>query len=138
MLAFRKLNAGETDHEVIWPMVSAACLILALIWIRLQLPVPACAFHAATGLPCPTCGATRAVVALLDGKVWEAWKLNPLVFASISAICVFDAYAVIAWWLRGWRLRTTFGPTLQRAAVRGAVIGAVALNWIYLVQRGDI
>ena len=37
-----------------------------------------------TGCPCPTCGATRCVLALLHGRVAEAPAWNPLVFAGLA------------------------------------------------------
>jgi hypothetical protein len=36
-----------------------------------------CAFHAATGLPCPGCGLTRSCMALLHGHPKEAFLLHP-------------------------------------------------------------
>lgn len=39
---------------------------------------PACAFHLATGLHCPGCGATRALHQLLHGHVGRALRYNSL------------------------------------------------------------
>lgn len=36
-----------------------------------------CAFHASTGLPCPGCGLTRSVMALLHGQVRESVNFHP-------------------------------------------------------------
>ena len=138
MLAFRKLRRGETDHEVIWPMVSLGCLALAVLWIRLHLPVPSCAFHAITGLPCPTCGATRCLLALFHGNVGMAMHFNPLACMTLAAIAAFDLYAVAAWSLRGSRLRLTRARFLRPLVLRCAVIAAIAMNWVYLLHRGDL
>jgi Protein of unknown function (DUF2752) len=45
---------------------------------------PRCMFHALTGLDCPGCGATRAAHALLHGRVAEAFRFNPMLFAAIG------------------------------------------------------
>ncbi len=39
-----------------------------------------CPFYSLTGLYCPGCGSGRAVRALLRGRVFEAFGLNPLLF----------------------------------------------------------
>lgn len=45
---------------------------------------PRCAFHAMTGLDCPGCGATRAVHALLHGRVAEAFRYNAMLFVAFG------------------------------------------------------
>jgi hypothetical protein len=40
---------------------------------------PACTFHAATGVVCPMCGSTRALAALSQGHVLDAFRYNPAV-----------------------------------------------------------
>lgn len=139
VLTFRKLARGETDHEVIWPIVSGACLALAVMWLWLRLPIPRCGFHVITGLPCPACGATRSVVALLHGDFVRAWQFNPIVFLVIAAVFAFDLYALAVLPLRGPRLRFAFSPSfLPPRLVRFAITIGIAMNWAYLIHRGDI
>jgi hypothetical protein len=42
---------------------------------------PLCFFKVTTGLDCPGCGSTRALHALLHGRIAEAFRFNPLLFA---------------------------------------------------------
>jgi hypothetical protein len=44
---------------------------------------PQCLFHQLTGLDCPGCGTTRALHALLHGRVLEALRFNPFLFAGM-------------------------------------------------------
>lgn len=111
---------------------------MALLWIQFHLPLPTCVFHAVSGLPCPTCGATRGLVALLHGNVNEAWRFNPLAFATLAAVGLFDLYAVVTWFMRGSRLRLTHARFSKPTMARSAIIATIAINWIYLIQRGDI
>ncbi len=60
---------------------------------------PACPFHQVTGLLCPGCGGTRALSALLHGRVGESLALNPLVAAGILCLA---AYLVCAAFRGRW------------------------------------
>lgn len=54
-----------------------------------------CAFHAATGLPCPTCGLTRSVVMSLHGEFARAWSMAPAGPVAVAGLAVF-ALAMLA------------------------------------------
>ena len=51
----------------------------------LRLPALPCPLHAATGIPCPGCGLSRAGAALLRGDVAEALRMHA--FAPLFALC---------------------------------------------------
>lgn len=46
-------------------------------------PAPKCTFKLLTGYDCPGCGAQRAIHAILNGNLAEAWQFNPLLFLFI-------------------------------------------------------
>jgi hypothetical protein len=50
-----------------------------------------CGFHAVTGLPCPGCGLTRSVLALLHGHVGESLRLHPMGPVLFCGMCVIVA-----------------------------------------------
>jgi hypothetical protein len=53
---------------------------------------PKCPFRLLTGLECPGCGTTRALHHLLHGRIDEAFRLNPLLFAlAIVALCALPS-----------------------------------------------
>jgi hypothetical protein len=37
-----------------------------------------CLFRHITGIPCPSCGATRSVIAIIEGHLWSGIYINPL------------------------------------------------------------
>lgn len=54
-----------------------------------------CPFKAIFGVPCPGCGTTRALVALLKGNFGDAFHINPLgIFATI-AIIIYVGFRII-------------------------------------------
>lgn len=93
-----------------------------------------CLFKDLTGLPCATCGLTRAAHALCEGDPAAAFSLQPLGTGIALAAGFFGlGWGVVT--LAGLRLR------LRLAAEDGLWLrvagGYLALvNWIYLVERG--
>ncbi|MEA3207421.1 MAG: hypothetical protein QOE70_478 [Chthoniobacter sp.] len=131
-MTWRRLRPGDLDHEALWLGVSLSSLALAWLWLHLGLPRPACPFHALTGCPCPTCGATRCVALALDGSFGAAFLINPLISTAIVGVAVFDLYALVVLAARLPRCRF---DTISRP-VRGAAAGAFLLNWAWLVWTG--
>ncbi len=133
-LCRRRLNPGETDHELIWLIVSVTSLAIATAWFAVGLPWPICMFHELTGLPCVTCGMTRCAIEFFHGHFSDAFKWNPLVFAFICSVIAFDLFAFATLAMRWPRLRIMFGQAEKRCA-RGVIVAALALNWAYLLSH---
>jgi hypothetical protein len=134
-IARRQLAAKELDHELLWLSVSLGGLTCAALWFALHLPWPRCLFHELAGLPCLTCGATRSAVEFFHGNFLAALKWNPLVFAGLGALSVFNVYAVIVLVTRGPRLRIAHLTSLEKKCTRMLVVALFALNWIYLLSH---
>lgn len=110
---------------------------------------PACTFRAALGFPCPSCGMTRAGLALAQGEWRTAFACNPLFVVSIGILSLWSA----AHWLEMLtriNFITKFGGATakplrrfgifretnairNRNRLRWLVIGAIGLNWFYLI-----
>lgn len=130
---FRPLAPKEIDHELLWLLVSSGTFLVLAAWLALGLPTPQCAFHSITGLPCPTCGATRAAIQFLHGHFGTSLRFNPLAFFAFCAVIIFDLYAVAALTTRARRLRieSFSGAAIKR--VRAIALLLLACNWLYLL-----
>jgi hypothetical protein len=93
-----------------------------------------CYFKLATGIPCLTCGGTRAAVRLLRLDPGGALAMNPL--ATLAAF-VLAAWAVadLVLMTRRCALRVELGPRALRV-LRVAIPLAIVANWAYLVAAG--
>ncbi|HEY2143379.1 MAG TPA: DUF2752 domain-containing protein [Candidatus Udaeobacter sp.] len=131
-LGVRHIAPGEIDYELVWLSVSVSAFAAAAAWLALGLPWPICMFHQLTGLPCLTCGMTRCAIQFFHGHFLAALKWNPLVFGLLCGVAAYDLYAFTSLATRAPRLRIAFGET-QKKYLRVIVIGALALNWIYLL-----
>ena len=132
-LTHRRLAPDELDHELIWLSVSLGSLGLAAAWLALGLPWPQCAFHAITGQPCVTCGMTRSAIQFFHGHFFAAMRWNPLVFAALCGLSIFDAYAFAVLISRAPRLRIAQLTAAEKNLVRATVVTLLVANWIYLL-----
>ncbi|MGI9114196.1 MAG: DUF2752 domain-containing protein [Chthoniobacterales bacterium] len=129
----RPLAERETDTELLGLSVSIATAAALMAWRALHVPWPICLFHALTGHPCPTCGATRAAIAFFRGDLLTAWDWNPLALASYFAVLVFDIYALAVLITGTRRLRIVQVRPAEKKFLRGAIVAVVFANWLYLV-----
>lgn len=99
-----------------------------------RLPILICVFRATTGIPCLTCGATRALGELATGDLSGALAMNPLATMAAFALVPWGV-ADLALMTRGRALSLQVAPSGARA-LRVLAVAAVAANWAYLVAAG--
>jgi hypothetical protein len=96
----------------------AAMLGAALVWPVLPVHPPSvCPLRTTTGIPCPFCGMTRAVVAAVHGHLGASLRYNP---AGILLVVVALAM------LLGWRAQRVHLPAWLLPVCLG-------LLWVYNV-----
>ena len=78
------------------------------VYDRLPVQAPACGLRARLGIPCPSCGGTRAFDSLSHGRILEAIAFNPA--------AIIGAAAALVWFVVG----------IFRFLI-------LTLNWIYLI-----
>ncbi len=93
---------------------------------------PDCIFKALTGLPCPTCGTTHALVSMGRGDLFASFRANPLAaFLLLLSVAVFLVGIV-------FRLSTHTRISLvltgrEERIARITAILLVLANWSYLI-----
>jgi hypothetical protein len=99
-----------------------------------RIPLTLCVFKGLTGLPCPTCGSTRALGRLFALDVAGAWAMNP--FTTVAAVGMAAwALADLALLPRGQAIDVEVTPRLGFALRVGALVLFLA-NWAYLLASG--
>jgi hypothetical protein len=91
------LTAATPPRWALPAFAVAAAAGVAIVWRvdpnRPGSGLPACPFHAMTGLYCPGCGTTRALHALVHGDVANALAMNPMFTLTLPlfALLLLDA-----------------------------------------------
>jgi hypothetical protein len=128
----RPLAPNEPDHELVFLCASLAVFGAASSWFLMGLPWPICLFHAVTGHPCLTCGATRSAIALFHGDFVNAWKWNPLALVAYVTMSIFDLYALGVVIVQARRLRFVMSAR-EKSFLRFAMLALLLANWSYLL-----
>jgi hypothetical protein len=112
--------------------VLVAGAAVAALWLHLGLPTPLCLFKEWTGIPCPTCGATRMIAALLSGNVLGAAALNPMLFVVLCGLAVWSAASTVrlAFGLPVWRVALA---EREKVGLRIMACSMLAAHWAYLI-----
>jgi hypothetical protein len=93
--------------------VAAGVYVLAAVPPTEDSYYPKCQLHSLTGLHCPGCGTTRALHALLNGRVAQAAAYNPLAFVVLPIVGWSLVRSVRASWL-GRPVRRSSAPPRRR------------------------
>ncbi len=129
-MRWRPLTRAERQLAFVWGGLALACIVLRpLLSLAAPLLRP-CVFRAVTGVPCPTCGATRGTLALLHGDLRQALMLNPLVAAAAGAFLVGGVVAPLWAWRRG-TVPTWDGPL--PLWLRIGIVLLIAANWAWVI-----
>ena len=122
-----KIRPGER-LALVGVLVGMAAL--ALVLLRGFNPAtscffPPCPFRAFTGFLCPGCGTTRALHQLLNGHLYAAFRLNPVMLLLLPYVGYCGASSV---------LETAFGRALPNVFIRPVYIwillSVIILFWI--------
>ena len=133
MLRLRARAGGLPLGAIFLGIGVAGAAAVALLGLD-RLPIVVCTFRAVTGLPCLTCGATRAAARLFFGDVAGAFAMNPLMTAGALALVPWGL-ADLALLARGRALSLEVAPPAAWV-LRGLALAAVVANWAYLVTTG--
>lgn len=134
-ISFRPLAPREVDFEFLFLNVSVSAAASCFIWLAFGLPWPKCWFRQLTGLPCPTCGATRSVLSLVHGDLAGAIGHNPLLFFCYIGTLVLDLYCAFVLFFRLPRLRLAGLPVEVKHRLGVLALTITGVNWIYLVAN---
>ena len=128
----RSTTKEERQLALLWLAAAISAIVLRPLWLAAAPHLRACVFRSLTGIPCPSCGTTRAAIAFLQGDLMTAFINNPLA-ALAGLLFVVGAPIAVIWTTARWSV-----PSLSNPLPLWVRIGAVfliAANWLYLIVR---
>lgn len=114
-------------------------LLSSSSWMDKGTSISFCPIKTTTGLPCPSCGSTRAIVHLYHGQPAEAISINPMGVFAILLIWILFGLSLYDLVMRKNQL-TTFISALEnwvsRRSIWPWVVLAVGANWVWNLTKG--
>lgn len=99
-----------------------------------------CIFKQITGIPCPSCGTTRSVLALLQGNYQEAFFINPLGFLAVLLLLVIPCWISLDILLKTESLLRIYLHAEQQIKTKKLIyipmILLIAGNWVWNISKG--
>lgn len=87
-------------------------------------------------IPCPACGSTRAIIAIIDGHIQEALALNPLGFVLLALLILLTVgipYDYLRRQRNLYHLFTWADTCLHRKSVFIPTMSIILLNWLRML-----
>jgi hypothetical protein len=130
-IVFKKRSAGQIEFGIIYGSMALIALGAAKVIPILSI-VPPCVFKRITGVPCPTCGATRSVLLLSQGDIGNAFSMNPLTALGLVAAVPFFLYSIVTLVFNLPRMGFILTDR-EKTVVHGTVFMLLVVQWAYLI-----
>lgn len=93
-VVIKKRERGGNEFGIIYGGIAVSALVIPWFLPVMSL-APSCSFKGFLNIPCPTCGATRAIVHLSHGEFLPALAMNPITAMVIAFAVLFFFYSLI-------------------------------------------
>jgi hypothetical protein len=94
----------------------------------------------ATGLPCPSCGTTRALLLLMNGEFRESFFINPFGIVLALALLIIPFWIMTDIFRKSNSFYNRYGEAerflTQKRWATAFAIAIVALNWFWNIAKG--
>ena len=101
--------------------------------------VGVCLLKQATGVPCPSCGSTRAALSLLHGNFMQSLLINPFGVIIVAIMLIAPIWIFVDIASRKSTLLEFYARTetiLKKPGIAIPLVLLVAINWIWNITKG--
>lgn len=117
-------------------LIVATLLGAGVLWYmnptESPVPIKMCAMNETVGIPCPSCGMTRATHCVLRLDLSKAWYYNPMIFPLFIGWTVL---MLVFTWEVATRKRSGFFRMIRgwESTIVLSFLGMFVLNWIVMI-----
>jgi hypothetical protein len=134
------------DRNKLYSILLTACLA-GYIWLFYNIKsnlteetsVEVCLVKYVANIPCPSCGSTRSVISLLQGKFAEAFELNPMGYLAAVVMLATPVWIVTDLLMSNdslFRFYQQIENGLKKPKYAIPLILLVVINWIWNISKG--
>ncbi|MDR3340040.1 MAG: DUF2752 domain-containing protein [Candidatus Symbiothrix sp.] len=117
--------------------------LVGYVWVILNIfhiaPIYiGCLFHKITHIPCPSCGSTHSVIALLNGDFAGAFYANPFGFVVCAALALLPLWLLFDCICRKdsfFRFYKNMEARLKKRYIAIPALVLVIINWIWNIYK---
>jgi hypothetical protein len=99
-----------------------------------------CLFKQVTGIPCPSCGTSRSLVALIRGDFQRAVRINPLGILAALLLVLIPSWMLVDLILRRATLERSYvwieNNIKAKAWIWAPMILLISANWMWNIMKG--
>lgn len=98
-----------------------------------------CLLKHVTDMPCPSCGSTRSVVSLLNGRYGDAFLLNPLGYVIALIMLIAPVWMAVDIARRSnslFKFYQKIEVGLRKPKYAILLILLIMINWIWNITKG--
>lgn len=126
------------QHHLLAIFLGMAIILALLQQVNIINGLGFCWFKELTGLPCFSCGSTRALAAVLHGDILKSLQINPVLLVTLLLATLFGFSYISDYTLHTQFLKRMAASQriLKRPPVYSVLILAVLANWIWNITKG--
>ena len=105
---------------------------------RNQSTFSVCLIRNVTGIPCPSCGTTRSMNALLQGRISEAFETNPLGLSMMPLLLILPVWMAYDLFRKRETLYSFYLSAVQRIKHKQVAIPLILIwlaNWVWNIMK---
>lgn len=130
------------NRKTLYTLLFIACMA-GYIWLYYNVfysstSFSSCIIKSATGYPCPSCGTTRSVLALIKGNVFSALKINPLGLIVAGIMIILPFWVIRDVLTKKQSLLKAYHQTeyaLKTSSIKYVFIILIIANWIWNIYK---
>jgi len=133
-------------RTTLYSVTILACLA-GYAWMALLMLNPAyasgaetvCLIKNVTGIPCPSCGASRSVMSILDGQFLHAAAWNPIGYLILAGMLVSPLWILFDLLTSKDTFQLFYKKveiTVRNKWIALPLIAVIAANWIWNILKG--